>query len=54
LAPSQFPSGRWITKNEEWVCSPSSIQRLQQVAFIDTASVDGPHYNPVQRNIRIF
>jgi hypothetical protein len=54
LAPSQLPSGRWITKNEEWVCSPSAVQRLQQVAFIDTASVDGPHYNPLQRNIRIF
>lgn len=54
LVPSRFRNGRWITRNEEWVCPPSAVQRLQQVAFVDVASVDGPHYNPVQRNIRIL
>jgi len=54
LVPSQLPSGRWITKNEEWVCPPSAVQRLQQVAFINTRTVEGPHYNPMQRDIQIL
>jgi hypothetical protein len=54
LVPSQLSNGRWITRNEEWVCAPAAVLRLQQVAFIDAASVEGPHYNPLQRDIRIL
>ena len=53
LLPSQLSNGRWITQNEEWVCPPASVERLQQIAFIDSESVDKPHYNPLQRSIRI-
>lgn len=53
LIPTRLANGRWITRNEEWVCSVNSIQRLQQIAFIDVKTVDGPHYNPLQRDIQI-
>ena len=54
LVPSQLRNGRWITRNEEWVCPPSSVLRLQQIVFVDAGSVEGPHYNPLQRDIRIL
>lgn len=54
LFPSRFSNGRWITQNEEWVCPPSAVERLQQIAFIDCESVDKPHYNPLQRSIQIL
>lgn len=54
LFPSQMSNGRWITHNEEWVCSPRAVERLQQIAFVNCESVDKPHYNPLQRSIQIL
>jgi hypothetical protein len=53
LVPSQLSTGRWVTRNEEWICSPRDVERLQQVVFLDAASVHGPHYDPLQRDIEI-
>jgi len=54
LPPCQFSDGKWITRNEEWVMPSSALERLQQVVRIDLASVNGPHYDPEQRNIEIL
>lgn len=48
-----FEDGGWITKNEEWVYSPSDIVRLGEAVRLDKSSIAGPHYDPLQRDIRI-
>jgi hypothetical protein len=54
LPPSQFSDGKWITRNEEWVMPTSALERLQQVVRINVESVNGPNYDPEQRNIEII
>ena len=54
LPPAQFSDGKWITHNEEWVMPSSALERLQQVVRIDLRTVNGPNYDPEQRNIEIL
>lgn len=54
LFPCKYPSGKWATQNEEWVLNPSLILALTEAVEINTKTVSGPHYNPLQRNIEFL
>lgn len=53
LLPCKFPSGKWVTQNEEWVLNPSCIQSICQAVQLDMSTIARPHYDPLQRNIGI-
>jgi hypothetical protein len=53
LKIGKFKDSGWITKNEEWVYSRSDIVRLAEAVRLDKSSIAGPHYDPLQRDIRI-
>jgi hypothetical protein len=52
LLPCKYPSGKWATQNEEWVLNPSTIVALTEAVELDTRTIAGPHYDPLQRNIK--
>jgi hypothetical protein len=55
LAPCKYPqSEKYVTQNEEWVINPSCILRLAESARLNLDTVDKPHYNPLQRTIKIL
>ena len=54
LMPGKYQDGKWRTKNEEWVLNPSKILRLGEAVRLDKSTIDGPAYNPYQRNIEIM
>jgi len=54
LLPCKYPSGKWATQNEEWVLNPSLIVALTEAVELDTSSISGPHYDPLQRDIKFF
>jgi hypothetical protein len=54
LFPCKYPSGKWATQNEEWVLNPSLIVALTEAVQINTTTVSGPHYDPIQRNIKFL
>ena len=54
LFPCKYPSGKWVTQNEEWIVNPSIIIGIQQAMQLDKTSLARPHYDPLQRNIRVL
>ena len=52
LPVGQYDDGTWITRNEEWCIDPQSILQLAEAVVLDSATVNGPHYDPLQRDIR--
>lgn len=54
LTPTQYSDGTWATRNEEWCIPPSSIIRLAEAVDLDRDSIHGPHYDPLQRDIKFF
>ena len=54
LRPVQHSDGTWATRNEEWCIPQSSIVRLAEAVDLDRNSVHGPHYDPLQRDIKFF
>ena len=53
LFPCKAPSGKWVTQNEEWVLNPECVHSIQQAVQLDMTSIARPHYDPLQRDIRI-
>jgi len=55
LKPCKFPdSEKTVTHNEEWVLNPTCIVRLAECATLNLDSVAKPHYDPLQRDIKIL
>jgi len=54
LLPCKYPSGKWVTQNEEWVLNPSCILSICQAVQLDMTTIARPHYDPLQRNIGIL
>ena len=55
LKPCKYPdSNKFVTQNEEWVINPSCIIRLAECAILNLETVEKPHYDPLQRNIKIL
>lgn len=42
----------WTTRNEEWVVAPREVE-CREAVLLDRASIKGPQYDPLQRDIRI-
>jgi hypothetical protein len=53
LKPYKFSDGKWATRNEEWVLSPSCLLKMSLAVGIDTSNIE-KHYDPLQRNIVFF
>ena len=55
LKPTKFPnSEKTVTQNEEWVLNPSCIVRLSECVTLNLDTVAKPHYDPLQRDIKIL
>ena len=54
LSQVQHSDGTWATRNEEWCIPASAIVRLAEAVDLDRDSIHGPHYDPLQRNIRFL
>lgn len=54
LQVGKYNDGTWITKNEEWVYAREDIVRIAEAVRIDRGSIAGPHYDPLQRDVRIL
>jgi len=54
LFPCKYPSGKWATQNEEWIINPSLLVSLEQAMELDGSTLEKPHYNPLQRNIKVI
>jgi hypothetical protein len=52
MLPCKYPNGKWATQNEEWVINPSCIISITEAVELDVTSFSGPHYDPLQRNIK--
>ena len=54
LLPCKYPSGKWVTQNEEWIINPSLLLGIQQAIELDKSTIARPHYDPLQRNIGVL
>lgn len=54
LPAVKYSDGTWATRNEEWCVPTSAIVRLAEAVDLDRDSVHGPHYDPLQRDIRFL
>ena len=54
LPVMQHADGTWVTRNEEWCVDPACIIRLGESVTLDITSVNGPNYDPLQRNIEFL
>lgn len=43
----------WTTRNEEWVVAPREVA-CREAVLLDRASIRGPQYDPLQRDIQIL
>ena len=53
LLLKRYEDGAWITKNEEWAYARADILRIAEAVRLDKETISGPHYDPLQRDIRI-
>lgn len=53
LFPCKYPSGKWVTQNEEWIINPSLVLSIEQAMELDKDSLRKPHYDPLQRDILV-
>lgn len=54
LLCTQYADGGWTTRNEEWCYARNDVIRLCEAMPLDKTSINGPHYDPLQRDIRIL
>ena len=47
-------SSIYTLKNDEWCVDDKHCGEILDIKSVDMSTVDGPHYNPLQRNISVY
>lgn len=51
LRVGKYSTGKWITQNEEWAIP--KVLRISECMELQKDTISGPHYDPLQRDIKI-